>query len=172
MFKEKLLEKKCLIRTWETKIFDWEISNQILVNGVWRVRERLSTAPIEFEAKNQLILPYNLTNLIVHHYHSKEIGHIGVNVVLSALRKKNSELLTERPQLEVSCQDVFNVNVTELWKANNLWPSFQKLELHLTNHHLAWWVWTILALCKLGKEKELWRDMGVFLPAWQAKQFI
>ena len=63
--------------------------NPVLIHGSLRVGGRLSNAPIEFEAKHQLILPYDhkLTDLIINHYHTKELAHMGANIVLSAVRK-------------------------------------------------------------------------------------
>ena len=61
----------------------------VLIDGVMRVRGRLQKAPISFEAKHPIILPYvsHLTEMIIRHHH-ETTGHSGLNFTVNSLYKK------------------------------------------------------------------------------------
>ena len=57
-------------------------------DGMIRVGGRLKHAPLTYESKHQIILPYrhHITDLIIAHHH-QESGHMGQEFVLSCLRQ-------------------------------------------------------------------------------------
>ena len=59
-----------------------------LEDGLLRVCGRLASAPVPYEKKHPIILPYkhHVTDLIIKQYH-ESLGHIGQECVLSSLRE-------------------------------------------------------------------------------------
>lgn len=62
--------------------------NPQLMEGFLRVGGRLVNAPLAYERKHPIILPYKhqVTHLIIKHYH-ESLGHMGQESVLSSLRE-------------------------------------------------------------------------------------
>ena len=62
--------------------------NPRLEDGLLRVRGRLAHAPVPYEKKHPIILPYkhHVTDLIIKQYH-ESLGHMGQECVLSSLRE-------------------------------------------------------------------------------------
>ena len=62
--------------------------NSRLEDGLLRVRGRLASAPVPYEKKHPIILPYkhHVTDLIIKQYH-ESLGHMGQECVLSSLRE-------------------------------------------------------------------------------------
>ncbi|XP_077976283.1 uncharacterized protein LOC120332657 [Styela clava] len=62
---------------------------QMLVNGILRAGGRIEKAPVEFDVKHPIILPYDhhFTNLVILQHH-KEVGHSGMGHTWTSLRQK------------------------------------------------------------------------------------
>ena len=58
-------------------------------DGVLRVSERISEAPITYDAKHQIILPqrHHVATLLIRHYY-EQLGHCGPEHLLARLRKE------------------------------------------------------------------------------------
>ena len=86
-----------------------------LVSDLLQIDGRLQNSPLSVDTKHPFILPkrHHVTELIIHHYHSK-VGHCGKQYVLAATREKFwivHEHSTVRHYLR-------NCRNCRLWKAN------------------------------------------------------
>ena len=63
--------------------------NPRIENGLLRAGGRIGRAPLQYEVKHPVILPYkhHVTDLIIRDHHQR-MGHLGQESVLSSLRKK------------------------------------------------------------------------------------
>ena len=63
--------------------------NPRIENGLLRAGGRIGRAPLQYELKHPVILPYkhHVTDLIIRDHHQR-MGHLGQESVLSSLRRK------------------------------------------------------------------------------------
>ena len=69
--------------------FDIQVETMVDQSGILRVGGRLENAQIDYEAKHQILLPYNhhISCLIIMAHHEL-VGHFGTEYVLASLRQK------------------------------------------------------------------------------------